>query len=207
MRVLLARVLVAHGGGNDHLLARLPVDRRRDRVFRAHLQRVEQPQHLVEVAPRAHRIDEHRLHFLVGTDDEDRAHGRVVRRGARARRGVRMDHVVELRDVEVRVADERIVDLRALRLLDVLHPARVVGHGIDAQADDLRVALVEFGFQPRHVAELRRAHGREVLRMGEEDRPAVADPLVEPDLSLRRFGGKVRRFVPNSDCHFATSRC
>jgi hypothetical protein len=52
-------------------------------------------------------------------------------------------HAVELGDLEVGIADHRIVDLVALRFGDVLLPALVVVDGIDGQADDLAVALVE----------------------------------------------------------------
>jgi hypothetical protein len=43
-----------------------------------------------------------------------------------------MDHVVELRDVQVGIADQRVVDGRPLRLLDVGDPALVVGDRIRA---------------------------------------------------------------------------
>ena len=52
-----------------------------------------------------------------------------------ARRRVALDvgreHPVELRDVEVGVADERVVDSRPLGLLDVLRPYLVVRDGVD----------------------------------------------------------------------------
>ena len=64
----------------------------------------------------------------------------------------------------------------ALRLPDVLGPALVGLDGIDRQPDTLDVALVELGLQPGDVAQLRRADGREVSGMGEQDGPAVADP-------------------------------
>jgi hypothetical protein len=63
---------------------------------------------------------------------------------------------------------------------------------IDAQADQLGVAAGELRFDLGHVAEFGRADRREILRMREEDGPAVADPLVEIDRPLRRFGGEVR---------------
>src|SRR6266571_7925134 len=42
LRVFFLRVLVGNRGRDDHVLARLPVDRRRDVVLRVQLQRVEQ---------------------------------------------------------------------------------------------------------------------------------------------------------------------
>ena len=63
-------------------------------------------------------------------------------------------HVVGLGHLELGVADHRVVQGVALGLLDVLRPLLVVAHGVDAQAEDLGVALVELGLERRHVAEL-----------------------------------------------------
>jgi hypothetical protein len=38
----------------------------------------------------------------------------------------------------------------------------------------------------------------------EQDRPLVANPFVEPDLSFGGFGREVRRFVSNANSHFAS---
>src|SRR2546427_12512860 len=159
------------------------------------LARIEEAQHLVEVAAGAHRIHDHRLDLLVGPDDEHGAHRGVVHGGAFAADRSGVDHVVELRDGEICVADQRIVDGVPLRLLDVLDPGLVIAHGIDAESDDLGVPLVELGLETGHVAELSGANGREVLRMREEDCPLVADPFVEVDLPLRGLSGEIRRLV------------
>ena len=42
-----------------------------------------------------------------------------------------------------------------------------------------------------HVAQLCRAHRREVLGVRKQDRPAIADPLVEIDLAQGGFGLEV----------------
>jgi hypothetical protein len=55
---------------------------------------------------------------------------------------------------------------------------------IDAQPEDLYVPLVELGLELRHIAQLRRAHGREILGMGEQHRPRIADPVMEADAPL-----------------------
>ena len=78
-----------------------------------------------------------------------------------------------------------------LGLFDVPGPLAVVGHGVDAQADDLAVALVEFGLQAGHVAQFRGAHRSKILRVRKQDRPPVADPLVKVDRSLRGFGREI----------------
>src|SRR5262249_29767451 len=57
----LLRLVVGDRAGDDHVLALLPIDRGRDFVLRGQLQRVDHPQHLVEVPPRRHRVDQDQL--------------------------------------------------------------------------------------------------------------------------------------------------
>ena len=167
------------------------------------LQRVDHAEDLVEVAPGRHRVDEDQLDLLVRAYDEDVPHGLVVSCGAVLRLASDLGgkHPVELRDAEVRVTDDRIVGRTALRLLDVLGPSRVIAGRVDRQPDDLHVAAVEFGLDVCHVPELRRAHGREVLRMREEHSPRVADPVVEADRALGRLGREVRCGVADRQSH------
>ena len=140
------------------------------------LQRVDDAQDLVEVAAGRHRVDEHQLDLLVGADDEHGADGLVGRRGpavAGAFR-VRRQHPVGLGDRQGRVADHREVRGVALRLLDVDRPARVVVHRVDAQTDDLGVALVELRLQLGHRAQLGGADG--VKSLGCEKRTPHESP-------------------------------
>jgi hypothetical protein len=115
------------------------------------LQGVDHPQDLVEVAAGRHRVDEDELHLLVGADDEHVADGLVVggRPVGRVTGDVGAEHPVELRDVEVDVADDRVVGPGALRVLDVVGPRRVLVDRVDREADDPGVAAVELGLDPR----------------------------------------------------------
>ncbi len=133
----------------------------------------------------------------------DRAHGLVCRRGPALRRArlFGRQHVVKLGDLEIMVGDDRVVHLRALRLLDVGEPARMGLARVDAQADELGVALGELRLDLGHVAEFGRADRGEVLGMGKQDRPLVADPLVKVDLALRCFGGEVGSSVVEAKGH------
>src|SRR5204862_5677525 len=102
-------------------------------------------------------------------DDEDCAHGGVVS-GSAALGSIATfsrQHAIELGDLELRVADHRIVYFRALRLLDVLGPFFMIGNRINAQPDNLGVALGELGLHLGHVAELSGAEGGEIFRMRE----------------------------------------
>src|SRR6185503_3105484 len=54
---------------------------------------------------------------------------------------------------------------------------------------------------PGHVAQLGGADGREVLGVREENRPAVADPVMKADRPLGRLGSEIRSFAVDSQCH------
>ncbi len=181
-------------GHDDDVLALLPVGRGGDLLLGRELQRVDDPQDLVEVAPGAGRVGQRELDLVVGADDEHRAHGHGVA-------GVRLDHVVEVGDLLVGIGDQREVHRGALRLLDVLAPLAVGVDRIDAEADHLGVALVELGLEAGHRAQLGGAHRGEVLGVREEHRPAVALPVVEVQLALGGGGGEVGGIVAQSYSH------
>src|SRR6266542_2084371 len=203
VRVRLLRLFVRHRSRNDDIVAVLPLGRRRNLVFRRQLQRVDDTKHLVEVAPGRHRVDEDQFDLLVGPDHKDIADRLIVRRGAPLARGfeVGREHPVQFRHLEIRVADHRVVRRVSLRFLYVGRPALMVVDGVDAEADDLHVALVELRLDARHVAELGRAHRREILRVREQHRPRIADPNVTPDASLGGFGLEVSRDVTDLERH------
>src|SRR6516225_4129026 len=71
---------------------------------------------------------------------------------------------------------------------------------------DLAVALVELRFQPRHVTEFGRAYRSEILRMREQDRPSIADPLMEVDDALGSLRIEVRNFGVDSQRHDTSPR-
>ena len=169
---------------DDDVLAVLPVARRRDPVVLGELQRIDHPQHLVEVAARRRGIGDDQAHDLLA----DRS--RTASGPSAWRLAFGMNHVVERRDLAVGVGDDRKVDARVLRVVDVLDPALVRLDRIDRQRDDLDVALGEFVLQLGRSAQLGRAHRREVRGMREQDAPTVAEPLVETDGA---FAGFLRR--------------
>jgi len=75
--------------------------------------RIEDPQDLVKVASRAHRVNEHQLDLLVGADHEHGAYRGIIRRRATIGRGsrIRRQHVIEFCKFEFRVADPRWLSL------------------------------------------------------------------------------------------------
>ena len=97
-----------------------------------------------------------------------------------------MNHVIGFGDFSVGVGNDGVVHCGALRFIDVIDPAFVVFHTIYRQGDDFDIALGEVVFVLGHGAQLSGAHRGEVLGVGEEDPPAVAEPLMEVDGSESR---------------------
>src|SRR5262249_23995504 len=150
---------------------------------------------LVEVASGARRISEHRFHLLVRPYDIYRTHGEYI-----AHLGV--NHVVESRDLLISVGNDRIVEAGALGLFDVHGPLLVRLRGVDTQAYNLDAALVELRFELGHITKFRGADGGEVLGVREEDRPTVANPLVEAaDRTFARLRAEIRNYFTNTQCH------
>jgi hypothetical protein len=75
-----------------------------------------------------------------------------------------MDHVVEQRDLAVAVGDDREIDARLLRVVDVVDPLAMRVDGVDGKRDDLHVALRELVLELGGESELGRAHRSEVGR-------------------------------------------
>src|SRR6201984_2313676 len=65
-------------------------------------------------------------------------------------------------------------------------------HRIDAQADQLDAAPVEFRLQLGERAELGRADRGKILGVREQKCPAIADPVVELDFAFGGFGLEIR---------------
>src|ERR1700692_4463909 len=76
----LAGILVRNGAGDDDVLTVPPVHWRRHLVLGGELQGVNDAQHLVEVSPGGHGIDQDQFDLLVRANDKDVAYGLIIRR-------------------------------------------------------------------------------------------------------------------------------
>src|SRR5262245_57220477 len=65
LRIAFLRFFVRYGTRDDHILALLPVDGRCYLMLRRQLQRVDHPQHFVEVASCGHWINEDQFDLLI----------------------------------------------------------------------------------------------------------------------------------------------
>ena len=73
--------------------------------------------------------------------------------------------------------------------------------GVDAEADDLDVALVELGLQLGHIAELGGADRGEVLRVRKQNAPAGSEPVVEADSAFGCLRFEIWRGAANLNGH------
>jgi hypothetical protein len=115
-------------------------------------------------------------------------------------------HAPGLGNLEIGVADQRIVRRVPLRFLDIAGPFCVAIHRIDAQPDDPHAALVELGLDARHVAQLGGADGREILGVRKQHRPGGADPVMETDMAFGRLSFEIRSGVSERENHVRTSQ-
>lgn len=79
----------------------------------------------------------------------------------------------------------------AADFLDVGGPLLVAADRIGAQTEQLCAALVELGLKAGHLSQLGGADRGEVLGVGEEDEPVVADVLMKVDGPLGGVGLEV----------------
>lgn len=187
---------VGEARGNDDIVARDPVDRGGDLAAElvGGLQGVEGAQDLGGVAATAGRVGHDQADLLGRVDDEDRADGQLHALVVDVGGVLVVDHVVEQGDLALRVGDDGELQAAAGDLVDVPDPRAVGVAVVDAEPDQLGVSLGELRLELGKRPELGGAHGREVVRVREENAPAVlADVVVEGHLADGRVGCEVRR--------------
>lgn len=114
-----------------------------------------------------------------------------------------IQHVVQICHLPLLVPDDWEAQVGVRDLVDVAYPSGVRGDGVCGQADELDVALGEFGLEFGESAQLGGADRGVVLWMREEDDPGVADVLVEVDGA----GGRLGLEVWSNGAEAKTIRC
>ena len=104
-------------------------------------ERIDQPQNLVDVPADRDRVVDDRANLAFGVDHEQRAHGDGLRLAG-------VDHSVLVRDLPTVVGDQRVVDLHAQLVVDVLAPGQVSVNAVNRQADQLDVTSRELVGSP-----------------------------------------------------------
>src|SRR5207237_130173 len=155
LRITLLRLFVRHRASDDNILPGQPVDRGGYLVLCSQLQRVNHPQHFIEIPTGRHWVHKYQLDLLVWPDDIDIAYGGVI--GCLTRFGVACgvgwQHAVELCDIEIGICDDRVIWRITLGLLNILGPSLVIARGLDRYSDDLYISAIELWLYFRHVSE------------------------------------------------------
>src|SRR5215469_13605903 len=203
IRIKLLRLVVGYRASEDDVFTLFPVRRRRDAMLGSELQRVDDPQHFIEIAARRHRIDENKLDLLVRANHEHIAYRLVVgwRAAFRAAARARRQHAVKFGDFQIGVADQWIIGSDSDDVLDISGPFLVTVDRVDGQTQDLDATLVEFRLKTRHRAELGGANRGEIFWMRKQHRPIVTDPVVEANFAFCGFGLEIWGGVINLQSH------
>lgn len=114
-----------------------------------------------------------------------------TRRKDETRKSPKHLHVVGEGNLALLVANDGESNLAASHLSNVLDPAIVRLNSVGRETNQLDTALGELGLKLGKGTELGGADGGEVLGVGEEDDPAVANELVEVNLALGGVGLEV----------------
>jgi hypothetical protein len=160
-------------------------------VIVCHLQRINRPQDFVKVTSGAGGVGDHQAYFFIRVNHEQRPDGQAVI-------GIRMNHVVKLGHFAILIGNDREIYRAALSFVDVADPLGMRFHRVHAQGDGFHITLGKFAFQLGGQAQLGGAHRREVRRMGKQNAPAVAKPLMKADGALTGFLFEVRCGISQS---------
>lgn len=113
-----------------------------------------------------------------------------------------MDHIVQFCDLLVRIRDDGISRIRALRAVYVFDPIDVFGPCVRGQDNLFDVSCREFLSTLYRAAHFGCANPRVICRVAEKERSAVSDPVVKVDRPGCCFCGKVWRGVSGSRAYY-----
>jgi hypothetical protein len=203
-------VLGLHGRRKDVVIAGEPVDGAGNTVLLGALESINDTENLGGVTASGGGVGHDQTDLLGGVDDEDGADGQSHTLGVDVGGILEVDHVVRIGDLALGVGDDGELELGAGDLIDILNPG-VVGVGvvgalkgnssasllamwahITYQANELDTTSSELGLELGESTELSGTDGSEVIGVGEEDGPLVADELVEVDRAVGGVGIEVR---------------
>lgn len=177
-------------GGNrrrdNDVITREPVDGGSDGVLVGGLEGVDDTEDLSSVTAGGGGVGQDGTDLLVGVDDENGADGESDALGVDVGGILVVNHVVQVGDLALRVGDDGESELGSGYLVDVLDPSVVGFDIVGAQANELDAASSELRLELSESTELGGANGGEVIRVREQDGPAVANEFVE---SNRTVGG------------------
>lgn len=179
-------------GRNDNVITGQPVDGAGNAVLLGGLESINDTENLSSVAAGGGGVGHDQTNLLGRVDDEDRADGQSHTLGVNVGGVLEVDHVVQVGDLALGVGNDGELELGAGDLIDVLDPTVVGLDAVGTQTNELNTTLGELGLKLGEGTELGGADGGEVIGVGEEDGPLVADEVVEVDGTVGGLGVEVR---------------
>lgn len=189
---LLLSILSGDWRGNDDIVTGEPVDGAGNAVLVGGLEGINHTENLGGVTASGGGVGHDQTDLLGrvnnenGTDSESDAF--LVDVGS----VLVVNHIVQVGNLAAGVGNDGEGELGAIDLVDVLDPGLVGVGAIGAKTNQLDIAGSELGLELSESTELGGADGREVIRVGEEDSPAVANELVEGDRTIGGISFEVR---------------
>jgi len=193
---------------DNDVVTRDPVDGGGDTVLVASLERVDNTENLSGVAASRCGVREDKADGLLRVNDEDGADGERNALGIDVGGILVVQHVVEVSDLAVLVADDGEAQLAAGNLIDVLDPAFVGLDRVGGQTDELDAPLCKLGLELGERTQLGGADRGKIIRVREKDDPVVANELMEVNWAVGGLGLEVGRNGPQAEgswsffCHF-----
>lgn len=180
------------GRRDDNVVAGEPVDGSGDTVLLGGLESIDDTEDLGGVTAGGGGVGEDEADLLGGVNDEDGADSQSHTLGVDIGGVLVVNHVVQVGDLALRVGDDGELQLGASDLINVLDPAVVGLNAVSAQADELDTTGSELGLKLGESTELGGADRGEVIGVGEDDGPLVADELVEVDGTVGGLSIEIR---------------
>ena len=112
-----------------------------------------------------------------------------------------MNQAVKVAHRLIAIGQDRVVDRGALGFVDVGDPALVAFSRIHTQGQGFDIALLPFGPQLGHLAQLGSADRREIGGVGKQHHPAIASEVVEVDGAQLGVLGEIGNGIAEKQGH------
>ena len=188
---LLLGILSRNRRRNNNIVTREPVNRASNAVLVGSLEGINDTENLSSVTTSRSGVGHDQTDLLAGVDDEDGADGQSQSLGVHVGGVLVVNHVVGVGNLALRVGNDGELELGASNLVDVLDPGVVRVDTVGTETNHLDTTGRELGLELGESTELGGTDGSEVIRVGEEDSPVVANVVVEGDLTVGGLGLEV----------------
>lgn len=184
-------LLVGDRWVHDDIISWNPVNWSGDSVLVASLQRVQNSQHLSGVSTSRSRVGQDQSDLLGWVNDEHRSDGELNTLVVDVSGVLVVNHVVRVSNLSLWVGNNWERQLRASDLINVSDPSLVRLGTVGRQTNELGVSLLKLWLQLSESTQLSGTDWSEVIWVGEENGPRVANVLVEGNWTVRSVGGEV----------------